>query len=438
MDDLVQGRPEADPNGNVLTLPRSVQQTPKRGRPRKEPSSAAPGSASSPREPVREAIAPSPPPPRRRPGKAAELVRRILDREHLTDILLIVPSCGTMLLTYLGIAEGMAEGGAGAFQKAQAVLFSASIGISIWVVWHWLFGLARFLAGQNLRVVLTAGGISVVGFAVVDAPFNMQGLAGSLAVQLSIADTASSYDARSDSASRQAAMLMQLEPALSVQAQRFDALAKSEIKHGGTTGSPKPGKVSGAFESVGKLLSDMATSLKGSAADVRVLQEAMASELRTLKAQVYQQGPIRGRMEAAAAASDRLDTLFVDLSKHASSVSVRALIDGLERMVPAPTNARTDFERRQNDELRIIAALVRPVADSLRAAVKELDEAPPALTASVRPMPSHQAIRHYWWELLSHWAAAGLLAISPFGLLIILIAAHREYETGDGEEMPHV
>ena len=138
--------------------------------------------------------------PRRNGGST--LHRKVVIREQLTEILLLIPAFGTMMLTYFGISVTMLETGATVVQKGQALTFAIAVGIFAWLGWFYLFGLIYRLTGMRLAATLLAGTISVGTLAAIDAPFNMLAIAGGSAVQMSLSDTTAVYEEKTSSASR--------------------------------------------------------------------------------------------------------------------------------------------------------------------------------------------------------------------------------------------
>ena len=78
-----------------------------------------------------------------------------------------------------------------------------------------------------------------------------------------------------------------------------------------------------------------------------------------------------------------------------------------------------------------MAAMAKPVADSLRASLTELRGRALPAVATQRPESPLTAIRTYWRALFPHWCAALFIDFAPGALLFLLIAARRQ---ADGDE----
>jgi hypothetical protein len=360
----------------------------------------------------------------------ASLRRKVGFREHMTEILLMIPSLGTMMLTYYGISVTMEETGATLVQKGQALAFSLCIGVFAWLGWFFAFGLIYHLRGRRLASALSALVVFVGTLAAIDAPFNMMALSGGTAVQMSLADTTSAYEEKKDGIFERATVAQRLVPGIKAQAARFRQLEADEIAHGVYSGRKGPGKVSAGFGQIATLLDALVAELEIGLDEARAVQEEIAKAFGELKAQTFRQGPIRPRVEAATVAADRIDDLLGRLGQYDYSTSIGATLASLENIFPAPTVAGSTFERTQNAELAVIAEMARPVADALGTGLETLQGLPSAAPAKVRPLSVHVAIRTYWQPLLAEWAAAMFIDIAPAILLIILIAAWREHDVG--------
>ncbi|MDZ4368876.1 MAG: hypothetical protein U0987_17915, partial [Afipia sp.] len=210
---------------------------------------------------------------------------------------------------------------------------------------------------------------------------------------------------------------------------------------GAISGARGPGKVEAAFGRVASLLGSLADDIENDAGKAEALQEAIAEAIREIKRQVYVQGALRGRIELASIAADKVDTQLGKLARQDLTVSIRATVKSIEGLlsdVPQAA-ARTPLERRQHEAIAQIAAMTKPIAAALHEALDSLQ--PPAMAAvePVRPQNASEAIRTYWRKLLPEWIAAILVTLAgPLCLLLMQIAARREAESlgvnDDGED----
>lgn len=349
-------------------------------------------------------------------------------REVLAAILLMIPSAGTMLLTYFGISMSLGETGTGVVEKGLALAFSLSIGIFAWIGWFYLFGLLYHLKGTRLASSIAAGIIYISTLAAIDAPFNMLALSGAAATQISLVDTADSYESRKDDIVRKSSAVRALLPAIRAQEARFKSLAADEVAHGTQSGKKGPGKVSSGFLQIGDLLGTLAAQLETGLSQASGIENEIAEEFATLKAQAFRPGDIRARMEAAAIATDRIDDRLSRLSQYDFSASIEITLRALENIFPAPTAADSEFGRVQNVQLAIIADMGKPVAAALREGLASLGDDADGKTEfrKFRPLSPHDAIFVYWRKLIPQWCAAFFIDFAPAALLIILIAAYRQ------------
>lgn len=368
------------------------------------------------------------------PTRSFELFRRLAHSEKLTATLLLVPAAGSFLLTYLGVADGMSEGGETIAIRATAILFAASVGILSWLIWFFLFIFAPRLRGRRLAVTLSSGFLFSGALAGIDAPFIMVAIAGDHAVQMSLVEISAAYEQRTREALRRAGQVQALGLKASAEASRFEEQAASEERYGTHSGRSGPGKVSSGFTMVGSLLRDVSDAVETAAAETLRLQALVTKELATLKTDAFRRGAIRERSEAVAGTADRLDELLSQVERQDLTTSVKAILTTLDNIFPAPVAAQDEFEERQNAELGVIAEMARPVADSFRAALAELDAVPEGSFAGVRPEGALDAIYTYWRPLLPHWLAAHFVDVGPFLLLIISLCVSREAEAAKKEE----
>ena len=357
---------------------------------------------------------------------------RIQFSERLTAILLMIPSAGTAVLTYYGVAGPLTETGSNAIQKGQAVGFAITIGVFIWMAWFYLFGLIHRLDGARLRNALIAGGLMIASIALIDAPFNMLALAGGPAAQMSLVAMAHGYELQRDTLIAGATAMRKVLPALRVQAQRFLKLKTGEEKTGMYSGKGHPGKVSAAFGQIADLLGGLATELDGGLGHIDGLQTELTSAFGQLKGFAYQQGPIRVRMEGASSAADRIDTLLAQAGQYDFGASIESTLASLDTSLLRPQGSTDAFAQAQAAEVAAVAAMAKPVADSLRASLAGLRDKPRPTAETLRPESPLTAVRTYWRELLPHWCAALFIDLAPAALLFLLIAARRQADQDAG------
>lgn len=368
--------------------------------------------------------------PKPAPTRAQSIRAIAADRELIAAILLIVPSAAAMLLTYRGTLMLMAEHGEGLMQKGEALIFALAMGVLVFLGWAYLFAMVHWLRGRRLAGALAAGGIYVTIVASVDAPFNMLSLGGGAAVQMSLVDTATAYERARTDAIAQVGAVRRLVPGLRAQAARFAGSETRELK-GADTGSPRPGKVSGAYADKALLLGRLADDLDSGLAQAATVQGEITAALARMKTQVHRQGAIRARVEGVSIEADRIDELLGRLAQLDMTVSIRATLKSLEGTAFVPKIVTKPFEAIQNEQLAQIAEQSRSVAQTLQQALGELPAAPTARAERVRPADAMTAIRTYWRPLLPQWLAALFVDLAPALLLFILLAARREAEAAE-------
>jgi len=365
---------------------------------------------------------------------ATLLGRKVNFRETLTGILLMIPSAATTMLTFYGISEPLSEQGGGIVQKGQALAFALTIGAFSWLGWFYLFGLIYRLRGKRLATAMAAGTLFVSSVAAIDAPFNMLALGGGTAVQMTIDDTAQTYESAKIAAFEETTAMRRLLPAINAQAERFDTLRAGEREGGDFSGAAGDGKVAAGFGQIAKLLSGLSEELEAGLYAAESLQAEMAAPFAQLKAETYQTGPLRPRVLRASIAADQLDDILGQLGQYDYRVSIAATLQSLESIFPTPVAADGAFETRQNQELVLIAEMARPVAKALQDALETLSDVETPEFKRVRPKNATEAIRTKWRELIFQWMAALFVALAPAILLILLIAAFREVDVQETEE----
>lgn len=397
------------------------------------------GSAQTPR-PILAAFLKAPRTIRRwlasRGTRANILIRKVGYREVLTAILLMIPSAATTMLTYYGVSEPMSEQGGGIVQKGQALAFAVTIGVFSWLGWFYLFGLLYRLHGQRLRMALAAGTFFVASIAAIDAPFNMLALGGGTAVQMTLLDSAESYEDHKNRAFQETTVMRQLLPAIDVQAERFRTLGEGEQERGDFSGSSGPGKVTAGFFQIATLLETLSAELKRGLDEAGAVQGEIADTLSEIKTETYVTGPLRPRVRRASIAADRLDDLLGQLAQYDYRISIEATLTSMNSIFPVPKDAATAFGKVQNDQLALIAEMARPVAAALQTALSDLSALDREVRPIVRPQNAVEAICTKWRELIFQWLAALFVDLAPGALLIILIAAFREIDAQRGTESP--
>lgn len=373
-----------------------------------------------------------------RPTRRGDLLSRLHLREVITTILSLIPASATVLLTYSGVSDGLAEAGATLTTKTEAALFSFGIGTLCFLVNFHLFGLVDRLRGRFLTKAMAGGIALLVAISAIDAPFNMRGLAGGTAVRMSVEDTASHSEDQSRLVFARVGIARQLLTGLRANAKLFADQQAHEFKTGAMSGARGPGKVEAAFGRVASLLGSLADDIENDAGKAEALQEAIAESIREIKRQVYVQGALRGRIEFASIAADRVDTQLGKLARQDLTVSIRATLKSIEGLFSGmpPAAARTPLERRQQEAIAQIAAMTKPIAAALHEALNSLQPPPVAEMKPVRPQNASEAIWTYWRKLLPEWIAAILVTLAgPLCLLLMQIAARREAESlGDNDD----
>lgn len=371
------------------------------------------------------------------PTRAGDLLSRLHLREIITAILSLIPASATVLLTYSGVSDGLAEAGATLTNKTEAALFSFGIGTLCFLVNFHLFGLVDRLRGRYLTGSMIGGIALLVAIAAIDAPFNMRGLAGGTAVRMSIEDTAAFCEDRSRTVFARVGLARQLLSGLRANAKLFAGQQAHEFKTGAMSGARGPGKVESAFGRVATLLGSLADDIENDTGKAEALQEAIAESIRDIKRQVYVQGALRSRIELASVAADKVDTQLGRLARQDLTVSIRATLKSIEGLfldTPAAA-ARTPLERRQHEAITQIAAMTKPVAAALHEALDSLQPPAAAVVKPVRPQNASEAIWTYGGKLLPEWIAAILVTLAgPLCLLLMQVSARREAESlNDGE-----
>lgn len=368
------------------------------------------------------------PPPRTR---AEIILSRVEMRETITVILSLVAACSTVALTYNGVSDGLAEAGATTKAKIEAVLFSSAIGCMCVLANYHMFGLIDRLRGRCLSTSMLGSVAMLACIAAIDAPFNMRGLAGGSAARMSIEDTAQFYEEQARLVFARIGTLQQLLPGLRANAKMYAERQAHEIKTGAESGGRGPGKVESSYGRVAGLLGPLADHLEQDAGKAEALQDAITQIIGEIKKQVYVQGNLRGRIEAAATSADKADVQLGRLARQDLTVSLKATLGSLDGLFPPPVSApRTALERRQNDAIAQIAAMTRPISAGLREALGSLQQTPTAPVKAVRPQNASEAIWSYWRRLIPEWTAAILVTLGgPLCLLLIQIAARREAES---------
>lgn len=356
------------------------------------------------------------------------LFKKVSFREVLTGILLVIPATSSAMLTYYGVSVPLTEQGGTLIAKGQALAFAITMATFSWVGWFYLFGLIYRMRGLRLTSSLLAGVIYVGTFSFIDAPFNALALGGGSAVQMTLVDTAEYYEERKQAIFKSSTQAQKLLPAMKAQANRFRQLEQNEITYGSRTKSKGAGKVSDGFGQIATLLETLVTELEAGLSLSRSLQADIATTFSAIKREAYVAGPIRPRVNRVSVAADELDDLLGRLEQQDFATSVRAILESLKAIFPAPTVANSAFQKTQNAELAEIAAMAAPIAKGLETGLDELTSIIAVGRKSVRPLSALMAIRTKWNELFSQWLAAFFVNLAPAALLIILIGGYREAE----------
>ena len=103
-----------------------------------------------------------------------------------------------------------------------------------------------------------------------------------------------------------------------------------------------------------------------------------------------------------------------------------ATLKVLESSIPEPGPARNKIEEAQNVQIEMIRKVLSPVAEALRAAIRDLAATPSSQPPRLRPIDPMAATKVYWRELLPLWIASGFVDVAPALLLLIGVAAQRQ------------
>lgn len=366
---------------------------------------------------------------RQREDALADELQEVTNRnEAMGTILLLIASAATLMLTYFGVSEPLSEQGGGLVAKGQALVFATTIGVFSALGWVYSNSILPRLSGRRLWAAIIAGVSYLAIIACIDAPFNMQALGGGAAMQMSLTNTVAHYEERKQDVFVSGTAATRLAPAARVEATRFAELSEREYKFGPNTGKAGPGKVTDGFRQVATLMTALGDQLDAGLAKSQELLSEYNTALGEMKAHVYRRGSIRGRVEAASKAADRLDELTAQLTQLDYSASIRATLASLENVFPVSSQAAGAFQKVQNSELAVIAGMAKTVAGSLRTSLDELKIVNPSAFKPVRPESSATAIYTYWKPLWPQWVAAIFVDIAPALLLAFLLAGRREAE----------
>lgn len=375
--------------------------------------------------------------PAKRPSH--EMIARIEEREKLASILLLSLSATVTTITYFGISMGISEAGEGPIQKGLALIVAIAFGIVNWMGYHWIFGLLdRMTAGRLTRASIVSFAFLMV-LSAVDAQLITQAIAGASASQKSIVDVARYYEERREDSSDSIGAVQRILPAIKAEAERFAALERQEVEFGVLSGSAKPGKVSAAIGQVKQLLSGLADQLDAGIDEAEAIERDVTASLGRIKEQAYTKSPIAGRLEQTSREADHIDELLARLSRYDFRAAVQSSLDTLTNLFPVPTNARTEFEGVQNDEIGRVREMAAPVAASLTKALSSFAAVDaPEDTEKVRPLTPGDAVKHYWLRVLPEWLLAAFLDQAPGLLAILLVLGRRQAEalaTAEGEAL---
>lgn len=366
-------------------------------------------------------------PPRTSKQTRTFLADKVEYVEKTTTILLTVHSLGLLLLTYRGVSVPMLENGGGLLQKGEALALAATIAVLSWLGWKYIFSLVPHLRGRRLLAGVSGAALYLSALVAMDAQFVMVGISGSAATKLSMEAVAASYEQHRPVAMKQIAFMRQMQPAFRAQEERFKKAEQDEIKGKGT-GLPGSGKVSAAYGQTAKQLTTLNEGIDRALNRGAAIEREFSQAIARINKLIHQQSPIAQRAEAISNEVAKLDELLAELAQLNMAPSILATLKVLETSTPEPIPPKNKVEELQNAEIEIIRKTLGPVAEALRATVREISgtaiEPPPR----VRPIDPMTATRVFWRELITFWIASGFVDIAPALLLLILIAAQRQVD----------
>jgi len=359
------------------------------------------------------------------PKPIPELKRRLEAHEVVTAILSLVLSGTTVLLTTKGAAIPMSETGAGAIERAEALVFALGVGTASFLGYLWGFGILTRLTGKRLAAGVLVIGIYISGVALIDAPFNMLALAGGSAVQMSLVDIVSCQEARRSTTTASVTKIRRILPIIAAQQRQLDDRAKNE-RAGKYTGQAGEGKVSATAARIAVLHMTLYDELSAGLAQTDVIGSRITSELDGMKRHAFTQGPIRERAQAVSAGGDRIDESLGQLKQYDFSSTIKAAIVTLNGAVVVPHKSTNPAEEKQNAELAEIAATARTTASALASVSADLTTSETEAEPCPRPANAMNAIKTYWKPLLPQWVAALFLNLSQALLIVAGMIVRRE------------
>ncbi|HQS14889.1 hypothetical protein [Reyranella sp.] len=363
--------------------------------------------------------------PKATPKAQEFLAERVEHVEKTTTILLTVHSLGLLLLTYRGVSVPMLENGGGLLQKGEALALATTIAVLSWLGWKYIFSLLPRLHGRRLLSAVGGAVLYLSALVAMDAQFVMVGIGGAAATKLSFEAVASAYEQRRNAASARLAFLRQLLPAFRAQEQRFLKAEQDELKGRGT-GLPGTGKVSAAYGSTASQLTTLIGEIERALAEAASVEREVGDIVGRINTLVHEQSPISERAEAVSTAAARLDEKLAELAQLDLSPAMLATLKVLESSIPEPGPARNKIEEAQNVQIEMIRKVLTPVAEALRAAIRDLAATPSSQPPRLRPIDPMAATKVYWRELLPLWIASGFVDVAPALLLLIGVAAQRQ------------
>lgn len=358
----------------------------------------------------------------------------------VTNIGLGVLSLVSGYFTYLGAV--MVLGGAGGF-SAQALVYASGVTALIFVFWHYVLHIVPRLQTAKTRIlgvgVIALGGLFIIALS---SWMNVMALAGGGAQDALLRDMTRQLDVVFQAAANQSNRLDSIEAELSLTANRYGDIAKSEIERGALTGSPGRGRV--------------ADSLLASKATIDRLLSSLHANAEAREALIRKGDAILLRLDGLS--EEKMEAGEKSLSFKRELSALNEVIAGLAVNGEAQTVARTMrtlasqadlFAGSTNRALAktqeaVIERVSEELAETGERIAKAADEVA-GMTSVTAPVLDRlgiaKAVFLYAGDLVPYWAGGigmDLMPIALVLLLMLLFITSRQMEPVDPDvgDMP--
>ena len=350
--------------------------------------------------------------------------RTILGMDRMTNVVLIILSAVSGLLTYQGLKLVFDAGAVTWLNFIVAAAMAFAITMIIYLFWRTAFKAAvTYEPGLPLGLGLSVTSLFIPFIIAISSWFNTAGMAGPAAIQKHLFVQIVKTQVHADAQITAALALQSFGPSLAQAAVGYQAEALSECSSGSRTGSGGEGTLCFTMRAVAERLTTLAADLpeqkKGAFAAAKRAR-AVINQMRVVVSSNAETGK---KVDEVARHADQLRNMLAALNGAETLSLIRSTVRSLpDETSKRPLSAKSKAGRaKQQAALDDLHVELTRLADRVET---EVDEAAPKESVALPTMErlnTATAVFRYASDFVPFWIAGIALDLMPLAILLFLV-----------------